>query len=473
MRNNRPKVVVALVAYNRAPLLKECLDALSVQSVQPTAVVAVDNASSDQTPEILAAHPVVSHTLRLERNTGGAGGYAAAIALALEKAEADWVWIMDDDTIPSPTALEKLIEVRDSYPEPVTLLASKAIWTDGNTHPMNTHRQRPFASKEEIQAAKQYGAMPVRAASFVSILVRAEAIRANGLPIADYFLWNDDLEYTARLLRDGVGLYVPASVVTHKTKQLASATDDPGERFYYEARNKRWFLKSDHLRARDRILWGGATVVRWGKMFLKSKQRKQLWQLGYKGWKDGSQTPKTNEEYFADLPKVRQVISGLDDQTETIQNNQGTPKILMAGSSGGHLAQLRNLSYWYQDLDVTWLTFDTEDAKTALEGERVIWATHSPERKWQQLIKSAKLARRTLDKSRPDLIISAGASLGIMALLYGKMLGVPTLYIEVFDRIKLRSLSGRIAYRLADEFCVQWEEQKKLYPKAKLVGPLL
>ena len=68
----------------------------------------------------------------------------------------------------------------------------------------------------------------VRAASFVSILVEVAQVRRNGLPSADYFIWNDDLEYTARLLKHRIGLYVPASVVVHKTRAAASATDDPG-----------------------------------------------------------------------------------------------------------------------------------------------------------------------------------------------------------------------------------------------------
>ena len=51
-----------------------------------------------------------------------------------------------------------------------------------------------------------------------------------GLPIADYFLWNDDFEYSTRLIRDGVGLYCPSSVVVHKTRVFGSTDADPGER---------------------------------------------------------------------------------------------------------------------------------------------------------------------------------------------------------------------------------------------------
>ena len=84
--------------------------------------------------------------------------------------------------------------------------------------------------------------MPIRSASFVSVLVDAAMVRERGLPLADYFLWNDDFEFTTRLIRGRRALYCPASVVVHKTKTFGSTDADPGERFYYEVRNKLWLF---------------------------------------------------------------------------------------------------------------------------------------------------------------------------------------------------------------------------------------
>lgn len=57
----------------------------------------------------------------------------------------------------------------------------------------------------------------------MSILINAEAVRECGLPMADYFLWNDDFEYTARLLRHHEGFYVPASRVRHLTRAFGDS----------------------------------------------------------------------------------------------------------------------------------------------------------------------------------------------------------------------------------------------------------
>ena len=162
---------------------------------------------------------------------------------------ADLVWLMDDDTVPSPTALEELVSAHDRYPgSPPAAVASRVLWVDGRDHPMNTPRVRPGVSRDDRAAASVAGCLPVRSASFVSLLVQSDAVREVGLPEADFFLWNDDFEFSTRLLRRRVGLYCPASVVEHRTKSFGSTDSDPGDRFYFEVRNKVWtFTRSTGL----------------------------------------------------------------------------------------------------------------------------------------------------------------------------------------------------------------------------------
>jgi hypothetical protein len=142
---------------------------------------------------------------------------------------------------------------------------------------MNTPRIKPFAGKEEREAAAAAGCLPIRSASFVSILVDAALCRDRGLPQADYFLWNDDFEFTTRLLRGQAGLLCPASVVVHKTATFGSTDADPGQRFFYEVRNKVWTLRArSSLAPAERVLYGGATLRRWARTFAKSPDRATL-----------------------------------------------------------------------------------------------------------------------------------------------------------------------------------------------------
>jgi rhamnopyranosyl-N-acetylglucosaminyl-diphospho-decaprenol beta-1,3/1,4-galactofuranosyltransferase len=294
------RVIAVVVTYNRRQLLLESLAAVHAQSRAPDAVIVVDNASTDETAAaVRSQYPAVT-LAELARNTGGAGGFACGMALALADG-ADLVWLMDDDTVPQRHALRALLEARGRLPgRPPAVVASRVIWTDGRPHPMNTPRTKPFATKAERAAAAETGCVPIRSASFVSILVDADVSRERGLPQADYFLWNDDFEYTTRLLRGQSGLLCPASVVVHKTATFATTDTDPGPRFFYEVRNKIWTLRTRSLAPAERVLYGGSTLRRWARTFAKSRDRRALGSALIRGIAAGARTsPRPTEEVLA------------------------------------------------------------------------------------------------------------------------------------------------------------------------------
>ncbi len=298
-----PRVVAVVVAWNRCDLLLRNLDGLAAQARPVDGVVVIDNASTDDSAEVAERHEAVTEVVRMPENLGGAGGFAAGIARAVVRHGADLVWIMDDDTVPTPDALEALLTARASYDGRVALLASRADWTDGREHPMNTPRERFGITPANRARAEAVGAREIRSASFVSILVDADVIRAEGLPVADYFLWNDDFEFTARILRDRVGLYVPASRVLHATKKFGSSDVDPGPRFFNETRNKVWlFTRADALGVRDTALYGASTLLRWGRMLARSADRGTLLRHGLDGLRAGVRAPRTTAEVLAGTP---------------------------------------------------------------------------------------------------------------------------------------------------------------------------
>jgi rhamnopyranosyl-N-acetylglucosaminyl-diphospho-decaprenol beta-1,3/1,4-galactofuranosyltransferase len=296
----RVRVTAVLVTYNRRELLLESLAAVHGQSRPPDTVIVIDNASSDDTAAAVRTRFPAVQLAELPCNTGGAGGFAYGLALALAGA-ADLVWLMDDDTMPQPRALAALLDARSRLPgRPPALVASRVLWTDGRPHPMNTPRTKPFASKAELGAAAAAGCRPIRSASFVSVLVDAGACRQRGLPLADYFLWNDDFEFTARLLRGNTGLLCPASVVVHKTSSFGSTDTDPGPRFFYEVRNKTWTLRDrSSLAVHERVVYGGATLRRWARTFARSRDRRELGTSLVRGLAAGVRTrPRPTAEVF-------------------------------------------------------------------------------------------------------------------------------------------------------------------------------
>jgi hypothetical protein len=99
----------------------------------------------------------------------------------------------------------------------------------------------------------------------------------------------------------------------HKTKTFGSTDVDPGDRFFYEVRNKVWMFKdSAPLAPLERAVYGGSTLRRWARTFAHSHDRRTLGSSLVRGISAGLRTsPRPNGEVFADagLPVPAQ---GLD-----------------------------------------------------------------------------------------------------------------------------------------------------------------
>ena len=93
-------------------------------------------------------------------------------------------------------------------------------------------------------------------------------------------------------------------------------------------------------------------------------------------------------------------------------------------------------------------------------------------RNLKNLIRNTFLAWKILRKERPDLIISSGAAVAVPFFYLGKLFGAKLVYIEVFDRIDKPTMTGKLVYPIVDKFIVQWEEMKKVYPKAVNLGSI-
>ena len=134
-----------------------------------------------------------------------------------------------------------------------------------------------------------------------------------------------------------------------------------------------------------------------------------------------------------------------------------------------HLYMLK--PFW-EDKERFWVTFDKEDARSLLKGERMYPCYYPSNRSIKALIINTVKALKVVLKERPDLIISTGAAPAIPFFYIGKLFGAKTIYIEVFDRINTATISGKICYFVADRFIVQWEEMKQVYPKAINLGSI-
>ena len=147
-------------------------------------------------------------------------------------------------------------------------------------------------------------------------------------------------------------------------------------------------------------------------------------------------------------------------------------KICFVGSSGGHLTHLYMLKPFWQDKERIWATFDKEDARSLLKGEKIYPVYYPSNRSLKALFINTLRAITILKKEHPDLIVTSGAAPAIPFFWIGKMMGAKTIYIEVFDRINKPTIAGRLCYPVTDVFIVQWKEMKQVYRKAVNLGSI-
>jgi rhamnopyranosyl-N-acetylglucosaminyl-diphospho-decaprenol beta-1,3/1,4-galactofuranosyltransferase len=200
------RIVAVVVTWNRAELLARILRAVDAQQTRPDAVVVVDNASTDATPEVLAqltAELVTPlHVVRLDRNTGGAGGFHAGMVTAAEL-DADLYWLMDDDGQPQPDCLATLLEHVDRY----DFLGPAVVAEDDQRRLCFPIRipgtARVVHDLADVERAAVDGLLEDVVIPFNGVLVTRDLVSRIGLPREEFFIWGDDVEYLWRARRAG------------------------------------------------------------------------------------------------------------------------------------------------------------------------------------------------------------------------------------------------------------------------------
>jgi len=250
------RVCAVVVTHNRLELLKAALAALRVQTRPLDAILVIDNGCTDGTSRWLEDESCrdTAGVLQIvtQANLGNSGGVFTGMKKAFADGH-DWLWVLDDDTIPAPSALENLLggadRFRAAHPgNRIGWLNSVVLWSDGSLHHMNEPKLKPYLAWGPHFLTERY--LPAQWCSFVSVLFTSEAVAECGLPLKDMFIWYDDVEYTARIeLRGFAGAVVPDSVVEHRTKlnytpDVKDLDEQNCGRFRYAFRNEVLVLRT-------------------------------------------------------------------------------------------------------------------------------------------------------------------------------------------------------------------------------------
>lgn len=241
-----PSVIVIVVTYNRKTYLLECLQGLLTQTVKPKKILIIDNASNDGTYEyiknnnILEDNPIIEY-LKLENNTGGAGGFHHGLKTALNQV-GSWFWLMDDDVSPNPNCLEKLLNYKD-FSE---CLHPKKILPNGLDYKWEhiidpITLGRTLLNDVSFQNGKKITYTNV--GCFEGMLISRRIVELIGLPDIKYFISEDDTLYGFKASTHTNVSYVADSTM----RKLIMPSTDAAWKKYYTVRNK-FYLRHDLIK---------------------------------------------------------------------------------------------------------------------------------------------------------------------------------------------------------------------------------
>lgn len=153
-------------------------------------------------------------------------------------------------------------------------------------------------------------------------------------------------------------------------------------------------------------------------------------------------------------------------------------RVMFISSTGGHFNELLQLKPLFEKYDyhiVTEKDKMTEGFKEEYKDKisYLLYGTRAHMVKYIfQLIINCFLSLFLFIKLRPKYIVTTGTHTAGPMCCIGKIFGSKIIYIETFANRNTRTATGRIIYKFADLFIVQWEEMLKIYPKAKLGGSI-
>lgn len=231
-------VAAIVVTYNRKEMLKACISKLSQQEDASCDVLVIDNASTDGTYDYIKKQIDKRNVFYFNTgsNLGGAGGFCYGMKKAVEIGYT-YLWIMDDDAMPTRSALAAFLRAHEKLGGTYGYLTGKSLWKDGSICTMNIQKKTKWKRVDRFDHMQT-----VQYASFVSLFVKAEIVKQVGLPYKEFFIWADDWEYTRRISKRFRSYFIPDSIVNHQCEtnvgaDIMNAPDNRLNRFQYMYRN--------------------------------------------------------------------------------------------------------------------------------------------------------------------------------------------------------------------------------------------
>ena len=154
------------------------------------------------------------------------------------------------------------------------------------------------------------------------------------------------------------------------------------------------------------------------------------------------------------------------------KREKGKKKICFAASSGGHFEQLMMLKPLMDQYDSFILTEKTaySSSNNGVKSYYVKQVNREEKSCIIKLVINTISSLRIYIKEKPEIVICTGVLAMIPMCLIVKIFGGKLIYIESFAKVTSPTMTGKLLYKFADKFYVQWETMKAFYPNAIYLG---
>lgn len=493
--NKHLDLSIVIIGWNTIDLLRDCLQSVleNIDGIH-TEVIVVDNASADGSAEMVAAAFPSVHMIRNSVNRG----FAAANNQAMSQARGRYVLLLNSDTIVLGDVLRRAVHFMDRNGS-VGVLGCQVLNTD-RTIQHTCFRDPDLRSLTLVASGLHRLPWPrflgghiyrgwdrctsrnVDVVTGCFMCVRQSAIKDVGMFDERFFFYAEEADWCRRF-RDARWdvRFEPVGQIVHHGGASAMQLDDRRTVLLGDA-----LIRLLHKRRGQRaaaIAWllllsfNTSRCVIWALLGLATLNRDVLWHakrfgraagrfganwpgkrfLAQKDIRKGtySEVRATPRRYFrsqacrlADAPSMADVERKMTSSTRR--------RVLAVASGGGHWVQLLRLRPALANQDVTYVTVNRA-ARDQIGSERLYVVPDAT--RWTKvrlivlMIKMFFIVIRT----RPEVVISTGAAPGYFGVLFGKMFGAQTLWIDSIANVEHLSLSGKKARRIADTTLTQWQ----------------
>lgn len=236
-------VTVVVLNWNGAHLLPSCLDAVLRQDPAPQVWV-VDNASADGSAALVRERYPQVRLLETGSNLGFAGGNN----VALRQVATPYVALLNNDAVPAPGWLARLMAVLDARPDVAAVTGKVLLAGSGRVNSAGGDVDRLGHGRDRGFDAPDDGRWSAPAEVFyapaTACLYRTAAVRDVGLLDDDFFLYYEDVDLSWRLRLAGWSVrYEPGAVVDHHHSATAGSGSDV--HVFHDARNRLLTLAKD------------------------------------------------------------------------------------------------------------------------------------------------------------------------------------------------------------------------------------